>query len=184
MITNKTANELALRYYGDIYSFCMTKLDNSEDASDVAQEVFLFLQEKLETLEQTNVRSWLYCVANKKVLEKYRERRTMRRIVTINEGISPDSEELCYELDDYAYIGNDEIERIKSRILNRLTPGERELFSKIYDERKKAADIAQELGTTESAVRVRACRLRAKITNFIQLALTVLLLIFVKIGDF
>lgn len=182
MITNEVANELAIRYYGEIYSFCCSKLKSIDDASDVTQDVFLLMQENLKKLEPDGIRSWLFSVADKKILEEYREHTVKNRIVTLNDGLSLDSIALCREMDDCRNISDDEINRIKNKILSRLTPGEKELFLKIYDEKMKFNAIAQELKLSEPTVRVRACRLRAKIIEMAEIALLMMLFVFVKIG--
>lgn len=183
MITNEAANELAIKYYKDIYSFCCSKLKNTEDAGDVTQAVFLLLQERLEELEPTHIRSWLYCVADKKILEAYRERMKKSNLIPLRSDDRDDSDSLCREFDDYEYIGEDEIEKAKSKILSRLNPKEKELFLKIYEERKKFSVISQELNISEPAARVRACRLRAKIKGMVEIAFMLALFVLIKTGS-
>jgi RNA polymerase sigma factor (sigma-70 family) len=60
--------EAYMRYYPQIFSTILTKVNNLEDASDLCQEVFIILYEKFDTIH--NIRAWLYGTL-KNVVYKY-----------------------------------------------------------------------------------------------------------------
>ena len=132
-------------------------------------------------MDDVNIRSWLFYVANKKILEEYRERSIRSNIIPLSDEISSEYTEPLYEFDDYCYVDNDVINRTKEKILSKLTPTEQELFLKIYENRKKYSEIANELNISEKAVNVRAYRLRSKIKDMAEIAFMLLIYSFVKL---
>jgi hypothetical protein len=56
VIDNIKAEIIAKKYYKDIYTYCYSYFDCTEDdAAEITQEVFLFFQEKHETLVEINI---------------------------------------------------------------------------------------------------------------------------------
>lgn len=175
------AAELAAKHYNDIYSFCCSRLMNTDDASDVTQNVFLLFQQKSHTLENTNIRSWLYSVANKKIYAEYRNRVKESKIVSLNEGVADEQNEALYEFDDYCYVDDDVIDRAKEKILSKLTSEERRLFLEIYEKRSKYSEVAEKLSISEKTVNVRSYRLRKKIKDMVEIAFMLFIYTFVKL---
>lgn len=73
---NKSELEhIAAAYYEEIYLFCLRKVNYDEHlARDLVQDVFLLLLERHGGLTNTNLRAWLYSVADKKIKEAYKKR--------------------------------------------------------------------------------------------------------------
>ena len=178
MITAEHSKEIAEAYYEDILKFCSSQLNNEEDARDITQEVFLLFQKKFRELNDTNIKAWLLNVAQKKIFEKFREIKKNTKNISLNENtdFSKDAS-FVKQIDDFIYISDEEIEKEKFKIIEKLTPKERELFKMIYIERLKYVEIAERMGTTENAIAIRAVRLKQKIKKMAAVAFAVILLI-------
>lgn len=67
-----SAEQIAEKYYHDVYKFCCSRCRNADAAQDITQETFLFLINKIDGLTENNIRSWLFSVANNKLYEYFR----------------------------------------------------------------------------------------------------------------
>lgn len=174
MIDSITAEIIAEKYYKDIYSYCMSYLCCDDDgASDVTQEVFLLFQQKCDTLENVNIKSWLYRTAKNKIHEHYRKLEQSKKFVDLDESALIVSEdELFALLDEFFEVDDEEIEKYKSAVLKTLSENERLLYNNIFIEKKKYKDIAEEMNISEKAVNLRALRLRNKIKRTVNLMFT------------
>lgn len=100
-------------------------------------------------------------------------------MLSYNENInSEENFSLITEMDNIIEVSNEEIEQQKFKILEKLTPEERELFKMIYFEHLKYSEIAERLDLTENAISIRAMRMRNKIKRMVAEAfITVILII-------
>lgn len=164
MIDAVRASEIAAEYYYDVYRFCLSVLADPAAAEDTVQEVFLHFQQRCESLEDVNIRSYLIHVAQNKVYEKYRELKKQRELVPYDETENELAEaEALADFENFGRISDAEIESGKQRILAKLTSRDRELFAMIYEEKLTYAQIAARCGISEKAVNVRSFRMRVKI---------------------
>lgn len=178
-IDRKAIESVIRQYYGDIYRFCFSRLINKDNVEDVVQNVFVVLQEKSNELTPENLRSWLFNVAEKKLLEERREEVRRSRFVDYDVELIAKDPLLTYEIVEES-ISESEVDAIKERILQTLTPQERSLFEAIYEKRMKRKDVAKELEITENALNVRVFRLRNHILSLVHTVMTVIILIIVK----
>lgn len=158
MIDKATSDRIANKYYNDIYRFCASKLKNA-DAADVTQDVFLLFQEKCPYLDDVNISAWLLSVASKKIYEKYRNDKkelTLKERLEIFDDVITTVEETCQ-------VTEEEVLKAKDEVLSGLSEKEKRLYEMIYTQRRKYADIARELETTEKAISMKAFRLNKKI---------------------
>ncbi|NMP37419.1 MAG: sigma-70 family RNA polymerase sigma factor [Clostridiales bacterium] len=170
MINKADAQRIALKYYSDIYSFCISKLNNTDVASDVTQDVFLFFQEKGDVLEDYNIRAWLYSVAEKKLHEKIREMYT-KAPLSYDDELCPMIPPVPFEeLYEEMALSDTDVETVKHKLLKKLTPEEQELFNMLYKKHLSNTHISQKLGISEGALSVRSARLRIKIKNLAKIA--------------
>lgn len=160
------ADLIAKTFYQPIYKYCYTNLDhNPHDASDVTQDVFVIFQEKKDTLEDTYIKSWLFSVAWRKVKEIQRKTKKDMANVPIDDDfdIIDEDADIFELLEEENSFDSEKLEKYRNIIYEKLTDKERELYHKIYVEKKKYKQIAEELNTTNKAISVRATRLRRKL---------------------
>lgn len=177
MIDKDTAKQIASKYYKEIYAYCLSYANCSDDeAYDITQDVFLIFQEKLDRLDNVNIRSWLLSTAKNKTREYFREHQKAQRLVPLNPQRTPTDDMFSYidryfaEMED---VSDEYIEKCKELILKTLSKKEYELYTKVFIEKKKYKQIAEELNTTEKNIGVRVCRLRQKIKTLVTLSLSV-----------
>ncbi len=175
MINKKMAEAIAVKYYDDVYRYCFSHLGCNEiDTEDITQEVFLVFQEKCEELDVANIKAWLIKTARNKVHEHFRAVKKDDVLVSFEDKLMSFEEyDICSRLDERLPISNEEIEKYKELLLKGLTKNEQELYRKIFVEKKKHKEIAEEFNTSEKAVTVRCLRLRKKIMTLMKLVLTV-----------
>lgn len=174
MIDKTKAEAIAERYYNDVYKYCFLHLDCNETyAEDITQEVFLFFQKKCSELEDKNIKAWLIKTAKNKIHEHFRDAKKDNMLVSFDDkSISFDEFDFHTLLDEYITVNSEEIEKYKELVFKELSKKEKELYTKIYIEKKKHKEIAEELNTSEKAVTVSALRLRKKITILVKLIIT------------
>ena len=170
-----TAEIIAKKYYKQIYSFCYSNLFCDEHgASEVTQEVFLFFQEQRETLENTNIQAWLYKVARNKMGEYIRaNKKNQKKFTELTEFSATVSDsEIFVHLENDINVNDEEILKRKEFVLKALSQKDRELYEKIYVEKKTYKEIAKELNIPLKTVNSRAFRLRKKITKRVNFTFT------------
>lgn len=158
-----SAEKIVEQYYPDIYKFCCAKCRDEHVAQDITQETFLLFVNKIDKLTDINIRSWLLSVANNKLHEHFRKSQIENSFVSIDEVkiVSFDK----YECDD---IDVDEMfDDVQKKILNLLSDKERELFIKLYIEKKNVNLIREELNLTDDGLRARRSRLKRKVKQSI-----------------
>lgn len=184
MIEKSKAQEIAKEYYEDVYTYCLSYADCSEsEAADITQEVFLIFQQKLDKLEDMNIRAWLLATAKNKVREHFRKNKKEQKLVPLNPNEAP-TEDMFIYIDRY-FEGIDEvsdeyIEKCKELILKSLSQKEYVLYTKVFVEKKKYRQVAEEMNLTEKAVNLRVLRLKKKIKNLVSLSLTVIGQVIIK----
>lgn len=150
-------------YYHEVYKFCCSRCRNAEVAQDITQDTFLLLISKKDELFNENIHSWLFKVADNKLHEYFRKNSFEKNFVNIDAVDIP-----TFDTYDYENINIDEIfDDVQQKILNMLNEKEKELFIKLYIEKKSVSLIVKELEITEGNLYVKKSRLKNKIKNSI-----------------
>ncbi len=179
-----SAEIISKKYYKSIYSFCYSNLFcDADGASEVTQEVFLFFQEQRETLEDTYIRAWLYKVARNKMGEYIRANKNRQKKFTelTEDSASISDAEIFVHLENDVNVEDEEILKQKEFVLKALSKRDRELYKKIYEEKKTYKEIAKELNIPLKTVGSRAFRLRKRITKRVNFTFTSIGQIIIKI---
>lgn len=158
-----SADQIAEKYYPDIYKFCCAKCRNEDVAQDITQETFLLLVNKIDELTDINIRSWLLCVANNKLHEYFRSSQIENGFVCIDDVEIPTFDRYEQGKADIDEIFDD----VQKKILNILNDREKELFIKLYIEKKSVNLITKELDITYDNLRARKSRLKRKVKKSI-----------------
>lgn len=130
---NRSELEHIAAYYEEIYLFCLRKVNYNEHlAKDLVQNVFLLLLERHDGLTNTNLRAWLYSVADKKIKEAYKKEAKNQKFLSIDHS----DQEIPCDSDPLTLLENsitgDEIAHGKTEVLNSLAPKEMELYENLY----------------------------------------------------
>ena len=185
MIDKETAKEIANQYYSEIHSYCLSYAHCTEgEADDITQEVFLTLQKKADTFKDINVRAWLFKTAKNKTREYFRKQNKAEKLVPLNPDALPTDDMYVYidkYFEDADYVSDEYIEKCKELILKSLNKKEIELYTKVFVEKKKYKQVAEEMNISEKNVAVRVSRLRQKIKTLVRLSLSVVGQVVIKL---
>ncbi len=177
MIDKETAKKIANEYYSEIHSYCLSYAHCTEgEADDITQEVFLTLQKKADTFKDINIRAWLYKTAKNKVREYFREKGKAEKLVPLNPDELPTDDMYVYidkYFEDADYVSDEYIEKCKELILKSLSKKEIALYTKVFVEKKKYKQVAEEMNISEKNVGVMVARLRQKIKMLAKMSLSV-----------
>ncbi len=170
MLSPDDLQRCAQQYYQHVYLFCLSKLQNKEDAKDVTQSVFLQLQTNQEILHDKNLLAWLYAVADNKVKECFRQRQKTA-CCSLDDDTCRQADILYADKPELLQTNMTEadIDKAKTEILEQLTEDERRLFHWVYDDGLSYQHIAQRLGISSNAAYVRAHRMRKKIIQLVSM---------------
>ena len=134
--------EIVTRYQDFVYSTCLRTLDNPADAQDVAQECFLRLLRKADTV-QASLGGWLHRCATDLSIDELRSRAARKNreeaSVQMNGHSNPDPtwHELAPHLD---------------QAINELPDELRHVVVEHFLQRRTQADVAKELGVSKMTV--------------------------------
>lgn len=152
--------ELFRRYHRLVWSVCYSWFSNRQDAEDLTQDSFLKAFRSLRQFEgRSSLSSWLFRVATNTC---HNERRRRGRRPMESEDDRP-SEEHTMAASDGPHLEltkREEIERL-DRAIARLPSEEREILLLAEYAQTPYKTIAQQLGLSVSAVKMRVLRARA-----------------------
>ena len=175
-----TTEQIINDYYHDIYKFCCARCRNADDAQDLTQETFTYLIKEYENLNVNNIRAWLLSVADKKILEYFRQIKVERSYVSIYDVEIPSYDSL---LEESKPVEEEIFDNVQQKILGILNEKERELFVKFYVEKKSITLVSEELGITPGNARVRKSRLKKKITDSVKHTTFLMMVVLFKLNS-
>lgn len=139
-------------YSDAIFRFCLVKVSNKELAEDMTQEVFTRYWQSLRNgKEMTNVRSFLYTIANNMAKDWYKRKKADSLDDRLDAGFDPRDEKATDQMQEAEYgevLG----------VIDELEPRDREVVVLRFVEGLDPKDIAEILDETANAVSVRITR--------------------------
>lgn len=160
MLSREQMETYCKKHYGDIFKYCMYKLNNKEDAEDATQETFFVFSKKGHLVDEEHVRPWLFITAKYVVYRMYRNRKNeLSRTTEFNE----DMPELVRSFHSFE---QDVIDLYSDRFIEyiypRLTEKEKELYELYSEGTMKTAEMARILGIEPHNCSMRKKRLRER----------------------
>ncbi len=138
-------------YYESIRLYIYYKISDKEMADDMAQDVFMSVWEKRESLSLKNVKSLLYKMAAGHVVDYYR-RNDVKADFTGWVRYTGESDEHVTPQEQAEY--HEAMERYAGA-LNQMTDGQREVFMMSREEQLSYKEIAERLDISVKAVEKR-----------------------------
>lgn len=135
-------------YFDSVRSYLYFRGANPDDASDIAQEVFLRLWEKQFIVDKAKAKSLLYKIAGDMFVSKYR--RDMLEINYIASNVNRDTEPSAEEA-----LHHKELLETYKTALNNLNEKQRTVFLMSRVEGLKYQEIAERLDLSVKAVEKR-----------------------------
>jgi len=138
-------------YGGKLLSFIRPKVNNSEDAEDILQEVWYQFSNLTNISEIVNVSAWLYTVSRNKITDSYRKKKTENL-----EDFVYEDEDGSFSIKDILLLDDsenpellafrEEVWKALFSALNELPEKQRLVFTEYEIEGKKLQEIADEQG--------------------------------------
>ncbi len=138
-------------YGGKLLSFIRPKVNNSEDAEDILQEVWYQFSNLTNISEIVNVSAWLYTVSRNKITDSYRKKKTENL-----EDFAYEDEDGTFSIKDILLLDDsenpellafrEEVWKALFSALDELPEKQRIVFTEYEIEGKKLQEIADEQG--------------------------------------
>ncbi|MBQ6265746.1 MAG: sigma-70 family RNA polymerase sigma factor [Clostridia bacterium] len=164
--SNKLLKQCFEDYRIKLFKYCLARLDGArEDADDCVQDAFLVLQKKLsegETVE--NPRAFLYRTADNFVKRRREEKaKSAKRSVPLEFAENT----ATVEYDYLRAVDETDYDLLAEKLINTLTPNEKQLYDLRYRQKNEVNQIAGSLGISPAAVSMRLMRLRDKVKQIV-----------------
>ena len=142
------ASELVARHANSLARFAST-LGEREDIEELVQDTFVRAFGSIDSFRgDSSLRTWLFTIERRLVVDRRRAARRRRGEVGIQEG------DLATEYTALDGVVADETEQRLRDAMGTLSPMQREVFSLRVGEGMSYRDIARLVGSTEGAARV------------------------------
>lgn len=147
-------NEKAFRklfdsYRNDLYKFSLSMVCSEEHAEEIVQDVFMKIWIKRGSLNpEMSFKSYLFTITRNKTIKFLKKAANNRKL----------REEIFYRKQKFAnstdlYVRELELESLKQKALDKLSPRRRKIFEMSRNENKSYEEIAEELNISISTVR-------------------------------
>ncbi len=153
---------LVSRHSDWVYSAALRMVRDSHLAEDVAQAVFLILAQKSAKLADVPLNAWLfkvtrYASANAVRAKTRRDKYERRAAMSAAESYQPDPDQLWQELSP---VLDDSLSRLRSR--------DRDALLLRFYQQKNIAEVAEALGVSEGAAKIRILRALEKLRRILR----------------
>ncbi len=102
---NSAFKEIVDRWKEMVYNTVLNIIQNTEDAEDVAQDVFVQVYESIESFKgESKLSTWLYRISISKSMDHLRRKKTKKRFAFV-QSIFGKNDELSYDPPDFFHPG-------------------------------------------------------------------------------
>ena len=152
--------KIYLDYYGKVYGYILSKIQNVQNAEDLTSDVFLKVYEKLDTFDESkaSVSTWIYTITRNTLTDYYRTRKVFDEI--------PESEESGFSLEDE--VCNAQTLEMLAGALETLDERERDIVILRYYSGKTLRDISAQMNISYAYVKVLQNNAFAKLRKFLE----------------
>lgn len=159
-----TFEELYEQYYSPIFRYIAKRINNRQDAEDLAANVFVAAYRNYAGFDpsRASAATWLYMICSSRLKNYYRDRKDSVSLDDEDDPVDVSSDELVED----AVLLEEQNEMLR-RAVDSLPEKQRDVVKMKYFKNMSAADIAAELGTTAGNVRVILNRSMDKMREFL-----------------
>lgn len=143
------------RYHLRIFNFFNKMIQNKDVSEDLTQDVFYKIMKYRTSYKNGNFTSWIYTVA-RNIFSSYYQKQKKVRVSSLDEKFIKSDEKFDSDSNE------DEINHLQ-RALLKLNQNDRELIIMNRYQEIKYAEIAEIIGSSEGAVKVRVHRALKKL---------------------
>ena len=165
--TKEPFEDVYEKQFSNIYNYIYSQLLHRERTEDLVSDIFLKAMRNYDRYDPAiaSVRTWLTNIAKNALIDEYRKA-GIRNHESLDADEANRPDEPSYE-DEYPIFQEAEAEEVR-RLLEKLTPKERELVAMLYFEKMKNEEVGQVLGINAKAVCERHRRLLVKMRNIVE----------------
>lgn len=160
-------NEIAAKYYDDIYYFCCYQTGSREDAYDLAQETFLRFIRYVDSYRYRNLKGYLLTISMNLCRNYFHESERTRFGREYDEGIQIKSEEEYIQQSEDAVEGMEQ-SKILADALLKLPDIQREAVLLHHFYGYKNREIARMTGASYAAVKSRIKQALEKLKSLLD----------------
>lgn len=174
----QSRQESAFKYLVDtyqtkVYNTVLAIVQNSEEAEDVAQEVFMEVYESIEKFRgDAKVSSWVYRIATTKALEAYRKRKTQKRWGGFLSSLFGENEEVIHHPADFVHPGvvleNKERSTILFKAISKLADNQKIAFTLHHVEGLSYQEITEVMQLSLSSVESLLFRAKSNLRTLLK----------------
>lgn len=156
-LSENTYKELFESHHKKVYNISLNILQNSEDAEDIAQEVFIEVYHSLNSFNQESaVSTWLYRIAVNKSLDLLRAKKRKKRFAFFTQLFHPETGEQLQEVSHFDHPGvqleNKERSQVLYQAIDKLPENQKTAFVLSQIEKLPQKEIAKIMVMSEKAV--------------------------------
>lgn len=147
-------------YYRKVYGYVISKIGNTQDAEDLAADVFVKVCEKLDRFDRSkaSLSTWIYTITRNTLTDFYRTRRVFSEIPETQDDGTSFEEDICTE----------ESLEILTKALHSLDERGRDIIILHFYEGRTLKEIAQSMGISYAYVRVLKNNALASLRKFFE----------------
>ena len=163
---------LVANYQDLVYNTALGIVQNSEDAEDVAQEVFIQVYRSIDQFKgDARLSTWIYRITTTKALDHIRSRRRKKRFAFITSLFGP-NDELVHEPVDFQHPGvaldRKEQAALLFRMIEQLPENQKVAFTLHKTEDLSYQEIAEVMNLSVSAVESLLFRARQNLRKLLE----------------
>lgn len=163
---------LVANYQDMVYNTALGIVQNSEDAQDVAQEVFIQVYRSIDQFKgDARLSTWIYRITTTKALDHIRSRRRKKRFAFITSLFGP-NDELVHEPVDFQHPGvaldRKEQAALLFRMIDQLPENQKVAFTLHKSEELSYQEIADVMKLSVSAVESLLFRARQNLRKLLE----------------
>ena len=163
---------LVTNYQDLVYNTALGIVQNSEDAEDVAQEVFIQVYRSIDQFKgDARLSTWIYRITTTKALDHIRSRKRKKRFAFITSLFGP-NDELIHEPIDFQHPGvaldRKEQAALLFQMINQLPENQKVAFTLHKTEELSYQEIADVMQLSVSAVESLLFRARQNLRKLLE----------------
>jgi len=159
-------------YQDMVYNTALGIVQNSEDAEDVAQEVFVQVYESIHQFKgDSKFSTWLYRIATSKALDHLRRKKRKKRFAFLQSLFGANEEEVIHTPDFHhpgVSIENKEKAAVLFRAINKLPDNQKTAFTLHKIEGLSYQEVAEIMDTSLSSVESLMHRAKSNLRKMLE----------------
>ncbi len=164
-------NEFEALYYrhkNQVYNLALQYVQNTDDAQEITQDVFLTIHSKIETFRnESKASTWIYRICINKCLDFIKAKKRKKRFAFLTTLFTADSNQLKYDKTNFNHPGvqleqKEAVERIFS-LINELPDNQKTALILSRIEHKSQAEIADIMNLSVKAIESLLQRAKANL---------------------